>query len=310
MNRSIRLFPRLMMCVVLALSAFLQANQIVLDNLSDGNSTTLYGKGEIGLTTDKDELPPGNTIMTKKFDPLNDHTAVSGYSLELENYLIDSYGGVYLNVTSDIVTYPYINGSVYRDLSFYLKNSTVSTDWSLDITDWDNIKVRTRLGAIPQGWTKFGFDLITSTNISLHINITNIKALVFINTKNNSAGSLWIDDIVFDDLQFQDMSPAGNGNQVSLSEQKIYPNNQAIRLNIIPYKDSTITIRVCQSDGREVFTLPVSSQPYSGGQGHLFVWDGRDNRGTMMRNGIYFLTIRIKNALNEEKIVKPVGIFQ
>jgi hypothetical protein len=310
MNRSIRFFSGLAVLAVLVLSSFLRANQIVLDNFNDGNSTTLYGRGEIGLTTDRDEVPAGFTIMTKRFDPLNDHTTGSGYSLKLENYLIDVYGGVYLNVTGDIVAHPYIDGSVYKDFSFFLKSSTATTDWSLEIKDWDDHKVTLALGTVPQDWTKFRFDLAGNTNICRHINVTNVKALTFIDRVKNSSGSLWIDDIVFDDLQYKDTSTADDRNRISFSDQKIYQGNQVIRVSIIPIRDSVITIKVCGSAGREEFTLPLSSQAYTSAQEHVFEWDGRDGKGTMLRNGIYFILIKVRNDAGEEKIVKPIGIFQ
>ncbi|MDD5067611.1 MAG: hypothetical protein PHF84_11260 [bacterium] len=295
---------------MLFFSVDLFSSQIVLDNFDDGNSLTLYGKGDIGITSDKELAIPGNSIIIKKFDPLNDHTTGSGNSLKLENYVVDSYAGIYFDVTADPVENPYIDGSVYREFAFYLKSSTATTDWKMEMKDWDDNKVAVSLGNIPVVWTRFVFPLPESTNICRHINITNIRTIVLINKVNSSAGSLWIDDMLFDDFLFQDETQSGSHSKVVLSDQKIYKNNQVIRIKIIPFQESVITIQVQNADGRKISSLPVSSSYYPAAQEQVFEWDGKNTHGSLLRNGIYFLTIKIKSRNKEEKVVKPIGIFQ
>lgn len=66
---------------------------------------------------------------------------------------------------------------------------------------------------------------------------------------------------------------------------------------------STVSIDIFDLEGQKVFSI-VSIEDLEGVQS--FIWNGNDNNGNPVNNGIYFLLIRIDETRILKKIVKIV----
>ncbi len=290
-------------------AVFLNAGQVVIDNFDDSTWTTLYGKGEIALTSDNDETVPGSTIISKNFDAAADHTSGSGYAVRVD-YTIDSYGGIYFVFTSDPATYSYINGYTYKKLSLYLKADATTYNWRMELKDYNGQKCNFSLGKISTEWTKYEFDMETYANVYNNVNFTNLNSIVLINTNGGSSGKLYVDDIVFDDMSYVETSSADK-DTVSFSSFKINSDNQDIRIKITPFEDSKISINIASKSGETASKINTGDFYYQAKSDAVFTWTGSDENNKTLRNGIYMVVIKITTREGKQnKIVKPIVIVR
>ncbi len=298
----------IIICVFLfPILSYSETNQIVIDNFDDGNWTTLYGNGEIGLTYDQQESA-GNTIISRNIDS-SDHTTGSGKSLKLV-YTIDVYGGVYIVFTANTNLKPYIDGNKYKQLSFWLKSSAGISSWQMELKDNDGNKAVKNLGNIGTEWTKFTYDLIELGSQFGALKLDKLGTLVFINKSSGATGSLWIDDILFDSLGYKDSAGTPNAYNVNFSDFKINKDIQSIRIGIRLKEISSISIEFLDKNGVKVSEIPTGTFQYSINTEHTFEWDGKDYNNTRLKNGLYFIKIEINSLNNKSKVIKPMGVFR
>ncbi len=285
------------------------SEEIIIANFDNGAWSTLYGGGEISLTSDNDEVPAGNTVISKSFDSTFDHTSGSGYSVKL-NYNIDSYGGIYFVFTSDATLHPYINGYKYKYLYFYLRSSSETSDWYMQLKDKDNNKIELSLGKIGTEWNKFEYNLENLAQIYNSVNFSNLNILVLINTNNSSSGTLYIDDIVFDDMGYIDTFYSAN-HKISLSSYKIDTDNQEIRIRIIPSSLTKIKISALNQEGMNIKKFDTGDFYYTPKNEYIFIWNGKDDNNQYINNGIYFLKINFTdNNGKSSTVIKPILVVR
>ncbi|MBN1898807.1 MAG: hypothetical protein JW827_08525, partial [Spirochaetes bacterium] len=251
-------------------------------------------------------------VISKTFDSGNDHTTGSGNSIKLD-YNIDQYGGIYIIFTDtnavNLLLHPYINGEEYRKFSFWIKSLVSTSDWIIDIKDKDGNKARFLAGNIGTSWQRKEYDLVDIGNQFPAVKITNVNTLVLLNTNSGSMGTIWIDDIVVDDLEFLDISESKE-NLIKFSHLKIDRNNQSIRLSITPKLNSKIKIEILNKKGIKVTEIVTGDFYYTGGTEYTFEWYGKDINDASLRNGIYFMKIKIDNQQKSAKVIRPIGIFR
>ncbi len=298
-----------MFILILSSVTLLKGEQIIIDNFDDYTWTTLYGKGEIAIFSDNDEAVPGTTVISKNFDSTYDHTTGSGYAVRVD-YTIDSYGGIYFVFTSDPAVYSYINGYEYKQLSFYLMAENTTYDWRMELKDYNGQSCNLSLGKISTEWGKFEFDIDTLANMYNNVNFSNLNTLVLLNTNSGSSGKIYIDDIKFDNMAYID-TDTSSGNSVSFSAYKITTDNQSIRIKVQPENDSKISIKIANKGGENIKVINTGDFYYSGGGDAVFEWAGTDNNDNQLRNGIYFVVVKITDKNNKEtKIIKPIIIVR
>lgn len=302
-------FPFIIFLLSCSFPLLAVTNQVVIDNFDDGTWTTLYGGGEIGLLSDKDEAIPGSTVLTKSFDSASDHTTGSGNALKLD-YDIDQYGGVYLVFTANANQHPYIDGNTFKQLSFWLRSSKTTSDWVMELKDTSNNKASVNLGTITDKWQKYEYNIQELANLFPALHIESLNTLVFINKVSGSDGALWLDDLLFDTLAYADTLATDNASSIKFSDYKINVNNQSIRIAVELKKPAYIRIKLFNKQGLSTARLLTGDFLYDKDTEHVFEWDGKDENSNFLKNGVYFIRIEIDSRDEQTQIVKPVGIFR
>lgn len=95
-----------------------------------------------------------------------------------------------------------------------------------------------------------------------------------------------------------DHSPAGRIAVIGQNFPDPFSSQAEIRYEL-PHAGQ-VTLKVYNIVGQEVRTLVRNYQPQ--GQ-HLVIWDGTDERGSAMANGVYFFRIQAGDFIQTRKVV-------
>jgi len=95
---------------------------------------------------------------------------------------------------------------------------------------------------------------------------------------------------------FRTYEPVGNSSKTYAYPLPFSPNDEVVRLHYSTGGQTrSVTIRIFDFSMQPVKTL-LQNAPRSGSQEHDDIWDGRDEHGNRVSNGVYFYRIEVEDA--------------